>query len=219
MMSQAFSCVVVLFTCVVQQQQHHTSCPHGLDCFLSLSRNLTMSHLARFTSRLRLSTQLSRCFSSSEAFISKHNRPGATTPLVQHYRSSWPNTAHDLPADVEEPVLPPRTIDDNVLHFKLSARYDFGSSVFYPHLDYHPADFKVALLVKTADLGLNEEELKIFLRMVGPRYNQGRQELKLTCKRFPNRIENKRFLVLTLENLVAEAKNLSALTDVQKYEE
>jgi hypothetical protein len=151
--------------------------------------------------------------------ISKHNRPGASIPLVQHFRSSWPNTAHDLPVDVEEPILPPRTVDDNVLHFKLSARYDFGSSVFYPNLDYHPADFKVALMVKTADLGLNEEELKIFLVMVGPRYNQGRKEVKLTCKRFPNRIENKRFLVLTLENLLAEAKNLSSLTGVQKYEE
>ena len=179
-----------------------------------------MSSLARFASRLRLSTPLTRSFSSSEgSIIAKHNRPGASIPLVQHYRSSWPNTAHDLPADVEEPVLPPRTIDDSALHFKLSARYDFGSSVFYPHLDYHPADFKVALIVKIADLGLNEEEVKIFLRMVGPRHNHGRQEVKLTCKRFPNRIENKRFLVLTLENLVAEAKNLSAMTDIQKYEE
>lgn len=155
----------------------------------------------------------------AEVSLSKHNRAGATVPLVQHYRSSWPNTAHDLPADVPEPILPPRTVDDNVLSFKLSARYDFGSSVFYPNLDYHPADFKVSLNVRTADLGLSDEEVKIFLRMVGPRYNQGRKEVKLTCKRFSNRIENKRFLVLTLENLLAEARNLSAQTDVQKYEE
>lgn len=187
-----------------------------------------MSQVARFASRVsaRVSatpTQLmvarSLSSTSTNTSMSKHNRAGATTPLVQHYRGSWPNTAHDLPVDVEEPLLPPRTIDDKVLHFKLSARYDFGSSVFYPNLDYHPADFKVSLMVKTADLGLNEEELKIFLHMVGPRYNQGKKEVKLTCKRFPNRIENKRFLVLTLENLLAEAKNLSSLTDVQKYEE
>lgn len=177
-----------------------------------------MAQVFRVASRVR-HTGFSRCFSSEASFISKHNRAGASVPLVQHYRSSWPNTAHDLPVGVEEPVLPPRTIDDNVLHFKMSARYDFGSSIFYPHLDFHPADFKVALMVKTADLGLNEEEVKIFIRMVGPRYNPGRREVKLTCKRFPNRIENKRFLVLTLENLVAEAKNLSAFTDAQKYEE
>mmetsp|Transcript_835 Transcript_835/g.1445 ORF Transcript_835/g.1445 Transcript_835/m.1445 type:complete len:181 (-) Transcript_835:276-818(-) len=180
---------------------------------------MSMSGFVRFTSRIRSSNQITRILSTSEATFSKHNKPGATTPFLQHYRSTWPNTAHELPPDVEEPVLPPRTIDDKVLHFKLSARYDFGSSVFYPNLDYHPADFKVSMMVKTADLGLNEEELKIFLHMVGPRYNQGKREVKLTCKRFPNRIENKRFLVLTLENLLAEAKNLSSLTGVQKYEE
>ena len=174
--------------------------------------------LAAFTRRLKIPTQVRRLFSTGATF-SEHNRVGAAVPFVQHYRSQWPNFAHELPPDVEEPVLPPRTVDDSVLRFKLTSRYDFGSSIFYSHMDYHPADFKVALMVNTNDLGLNDEERKIFLRMVGPRYNQGRREVKLTCKRFPNRIENKRFLVLTLEKLLAEARRLSAITDIQKYEE
>ena len=42
--------------------------------------------------------------------------------------------------------------------------------------------------------------------MVGTRYNVGKKEIKLTCERFPNRIENKRYLVLLLENLVRVRK-------------
>ena len=157
---------------------------------------------------------LSRSFS-----VSKHVRPGASVPLVENYRRSWPNTQHELPEGIQEPELPKRTVDDSALRFKLNAKFDFGSSLFYSNLDYHPADFKVSLMVKTDDLGLNEEELRIFQRMVGPRYNPGRKEVKLTCKRFPNRIENKRYLVYLLETLLAEARNLSAMSDVQKYEE
>jgi hypothetical protein len=49
--------------------------------------------------------------------------------------------------------------------------------------------------------------------MVGTRYNVGKKEIKLTCERFPNRIENKRYLVLLLENLVRECKKLFAMSD------
>ena len=49
--------------------------------------------------------------------------------------------------------------------------------------------------------------------MVGSRYNVGKKEIKLTCERFPNRIENKRYLVLLLENLVSECKKLYAMSD------
>ncbi len=49
--------------------------------------------------------------------------------------------------------------------------------------------------------------------MVGSRYNVGKKEIKLTCERFPNRIENKRYLVLLLENLVGECKKLYAMSD------
>lgn len=59
------------------------------------------------------------------------------------------------------------------------------------------------------DLGLAAEEEAIFKEMVGKRYNQGRKEVKLTCNSFPNRIENKRYLVTLLENLVAEARRLA----------
>ena len=47
--------------------------------------------------------------------------------------------------------------------------------------------------------------------MVGPRYNVGKQELKLTASRFNNRIENKRYLLFILENLLLETKRITSL--------
>lgn len=63
------------------------------------------------------------------------------------------------------------------------------------------------------DLGLQQRELEVFKEMVGRRVNLGRRELKLTCEQFPNRVENKRYVVYLLEKLVAEAKRLTAEED------
>ena len=49
--------------------------------------------------------------------------------------------------------------------------------------------------------------------MIGPRFNTGRREVKLTTDRFPNRIENKKYLINLMDNLVQEAKNLNAIRD------
>ena len=49
--------------------------------------------------------------------------------------------------------------------------------------------------------------------MVGPRYNTGKQEIKLVSDRFPNRIENKRYLILLLEKLIADAKRIDGIAD------
>mmetsp|Transcript_13516 Transcript_13516/g.20305 ORF Transcript_13516/g.20305 Transcript_13516/m.20305 type:complete len:172 (+) Transcript_13516:173-688(+) len=144
------------------------------------------------------------------ASFAKHNHAGANAPYIQHYRNTWPETVNTLPQHVPEPELPPRTVPDSVLRFELTGRFDTGASIFYPHMNSHPADFKVALKVSIQDLNLNPEELKVFLRMVGPRYNHHRREVRIVCKQFPNRIENKRFAVLTLEKLLKEARNIAA---------
>lgn len=65
--------------------------------------------------------------------------------------------------------------------------------------------------VYISDLALTKEEEYILIRMLVKRYNTGRREIKLTSERFPNRIENKRYLVYLLENLVAEAKKLAII--------
>jgi len=66
------------------------------------------------------------------------------------------------------------------------------------------------------DLGLSNEEQNIFIEMVGKRYNVGKREVKLTAERFPNRIENKRYLILLLESLIVETKRLIKLPN--KYQ-
>jgi len=108
-------------------------------------------------------------------------------------------------------AVPKRTIPDSKLRFQLKASFSQGSSIFYPHLKFHPADFKVGLVVNTADLGLSEDELAVFLEMVGPRYNQGKRIVRLTAERFPNRIENKKYLILLLEKLLLETRRIAKL--------
>jgi hypothetical protein len=71
--------------------------------------------------------------------------------------------------------------------------------------------------VAAKDLPLTPEELQVFIRMVGPRYDNAKKVLRIICKRFPNRIENKRFSVLLLERLLAEARRLTA--EGLEYEE
>lgn len=58
---------------------------------------------------------------------------------------------------------------------------------------------------------MSKDEEYILIRMVAKRFNVGRREIRLTSERFPNRIENKRYLIYLLENLVAEAKNLAVI--------
>jgi small subunit ribosomal protein S35 len=63
------------------------------------------------------------------------------------------------------------------------------------------------------DLGLAKDEQHVFIEMVGKRFNQGKKEVTLTADRFPNRIENKRYLIVVLENLVSESKRIAALPE------
>jgi hypothetical protein len=70
----------------------------------------------------------------------------AQMPLLQYYRSSWPDGKPDtkFPLDAK---LPPRTVPDSALRFELSASSKKGMAVLYSHLPINPADYKVALWV------------------------------------------------------------------------
>jgi len=63
------------------------------------------------------------------------------------------------------------------------------------------------------DLPLNDEERQIFVRMVGPRIKVGNGEVKLTCDKFPNKMENRKYLVFQLEKLLKEARRLATIKD------
>ena len=160
--------------------------------------------------------------------VKEHLRRNAPVPLIQHFRSTWPDvlqhgsSAPELDAALQ---IPPRTVPDDKLRFQMRTSFNHGTDIFYPHMKIHPADFKVSLLVSSNplldhvhallqvsidDLGLQQRELEVFREMVGRRVNPGRRELKLVCEQFPNRVENKRYVIYLLEKLLAEAKRLTA---------
>ena len=147
-----------------------------------------------------------RCFSS---VISKHQGPRAARPLIGHYKPKWPMaTQKPLPKEFS-PVS--RTVANEKLRFQFKTTFGHGSAILYPHLKFHPGDFKVGLVVKVEGCGFTSElEKEVFIEMVGPRYNTSKKEVRLTSERFPNRIENKKYLINLLEKLIAESKMLAA---------
>jgi hypothetical protein len=146
------------------------------------------------------------CSSSSPLPIAPNARVVSTK-----YSTAWPH-AEDKPLKQEIGGAPlPRTIPDDVLNFQMKATFTPGSSIFYPHLKHHPADYKVGLVVKINDLNLNKMEAAVFKEMVGPRFNQGKGEVRLTGEKFPNRLENRKYLIYLLENLLADSRRIAAV--------
>jgi len=141
-------------------------------------------------------------------------------PLLEKFHGQWPQPSDvnrtDGPNNRSLPNPPPRTVAAEKLKFEITSSFEHGTSILYPHLEFNPADYKVALHVSINDLGLGPEEKVIFIEMVGSRYNQGKREVRLTADRFPNRIENKRYLVVLLENLISETKKL--YKEASKYQ-
>ena len=149
------------------------------------------------------------CSSEVVASLHLHNSKTAARPLISQYRSRWPRPAKRAVAEDLKPIA--RTVPSDKLQFQFRATFGHGTSILYPHLKFHPADFKVGLVVKVDDCGFKSDmERDIFIEMVGTRYNTGKKEVRLTTDRFSNRVENKRYLTLLLERLIAESKKLAA---------
>lgn len=162
-----------------------------------------------YRSTVALGARISRRALSSSPDLGKHTSRSSQRPLVQFFRTSWPDPAPAAPA--AEAVLPKRTVPDDVLQFTLKASTQHGSAIFYPHMKMNPADRKVRLDVALRDLGLTPEQEKVFIAMVGPRYSPGNKMVRLISDQFANRIENKRYLITVLENLLAESRRIAAL--------
>ena len=154
-------------------------------------------------------TTMRACSSEVVASLHLHNSKTAARPLISQYRSRWPRPAKRAVAEDLKPIA--RTVPSDKLQFQFRATFGHGTSILYPHLKFHPADFKVGLVVKVDDCGFKSDmERDIFIEMVGKRYNTGKKEVRLTTDRFSNRVENKRYLTLLLERLIAESKKLAA---------
>lgn len=83
-----------------------------------------------------------RCASN----VPYHHDRTSSSPLIEHYRSAWPDVRPDVPEDVQI-ELPERTIPDEHLRFNFTTTFSPGGSYFFTHLESNPADFKVLMKV------------------------------------------------------------------------
>jgi hypothetical protein len=89
---------------------------------------------------------------SSYPSINPHMTPSSPKPLVEHYRPTWPESPLPPVPEKEEfnglfPLAETREIPASVLRFQMQATFSHGNSIFYKHLHFNPADYKVGLLV------------------------------------------------------------------------
>lgn len=73
----------------------------------------------------------------------------------------------------------------------------------------HPSEHRVILQVSTDKLPLSPQEQDILKEIVGSRWNEERQELRLQSTQFGSRIENKRHLVSMLDRIVLSCQRLA----------
>ncbi|KAM0335842.1 hypothetical protein ACHAQA_000892 [Verticillium albo-atrum] len=71
----------------------------------------------------------------------------------------------------------------------------------------HPADKKVVVQFSPADLGLTTVQANKLKKLVGPRYDPGKDIIKMSCESFDQPAQNKRFLSDQVDTLVAAAKD------------
>ncbi|OJJ49246.1 hypothetical protein ASPZODRAFT_129662 [Penicilliopsis zonata CBS 506.65] len=115
--------------------------------------------------------------------------------------------AWDMPAlsSLAEPfTLPPKT---HLLRFRYTTYMG----------EQHPAESKVVVELCSKDLvpdHLTEAQRQTFLKLVGPRYNPQTDTVRMSCEKFVNRAQNKRYLGELVGSLLHEAKNGDAFADI-----
>jgi hypothetical protein len=145
-----------------------------------------------------------RCFS-----IHHYNSPNSHAPLIERYRPSWPDADFELVDQSQFPQLPPRTVPDDLFNFEYRTSSTKGTAKFYTHLMVNPADIRVRAKFYLKDMPLSKLEKQIFVGLLGPRYNVGNQQFKLTCEKFQNRLENSKYIIFLLESLLADARRIA----------
>lgn len=107
--------------------------------------------------------------------------------------------------DLAKPfTLPPET---HILRFRYTTYMG----------EQHPAEPKVVVELSTKDLTpkyLTEAQRQTFIKLVGPRYNPDTDIVRMSCERFNNRAQNKRYLGDVVNALVKEAKEGDSYADV-----
>lgn len=82
----------------------------------------------------------------------------------------------------------------------------------------HPAQKKVVLEFVTKELaetaGLNEVQRSKFIKIIGSRYNPDKDLVKMSCEKFENQAQNKRYLGDLVNKIIAESKTGDMFEDV-----
>jgi hypothetical protein len=96
-------------------------------------------------------------------------------------------------------------IPESALRFKTTS---YGRYVLPPYVS--PGEHRVTVKVPLSAIPFhNPSEKEILLQIVGSRYNKERDFIQLTAEKFASRIENKRYLVGIIEQIVANARRLA----------
>ncbi|KAL7514371.1 hypothetical protein ACHAXN_011552 [Cyclotella atomus] len=96
-------------------------------------------------------------------------------------------------------------IPESALRFKTSS---YGRFVLPPYVC--PGEHRVTVKVPLSAIPFNNSsERVILLQIVGSRYNKDKDFLQLSAEKFASRIENVRYLVDTIEKIVAGARKLA----------
>lgn len=94
-------------------------------------------------------------------------------------------------------------IPESALRFRTTS---YGRYVLPPYVA--PGEHRVTVKVALAAIPFaNEQERDVFLQIVGPRFRKG--DLQLSSEKFASRIENKRYLVEQIEQIVSGARTVA----------
>jgi hypothetical protein len=89
------------------------------------------------------------------------------------------------------------------------ATTSYGRIMLEPHV--HPTEHKVVVKVNVPRLPLSTAtELHVLREILGARFSEERNEIRLACNLFGSRIENKRHVVTQLDQIILSCQRIAA---------
>ena len=178
---------------------------------MRLNQSRSLNNLTISGPRVALSSQSfnARRLNSTHAASQDDNNSDYISPFKDFFEMIQENkitTGTDANDYSELPLKTLRCgIPETALRFKTVA---YGRLALAPYVQ--PQEHKVTMKVNLEDIPFdNDLEKEIFFQIVGPRFNDSKQELTLTSSQFASRIENKRHAVSMLERIMESSKFLA----------
>eukprot|EP01083_Nonionella_stella_P081086 223194_1 len=171
-----------------------------------VSRQLIRKPDGSHSRKLALALYKNRMSSSSAATHASASSSNYSSPYADMFQTMKKN---QFPSFQDSPLEIPELkcgISENVLTFRTTC-YDRLMAPPYVHTN----EYKVTLQVNLDNLPLKSDlEKKIFRQIVGARFNEDHNKLKMVSNQFASRIENKRHLCWMLDRIVLNSQRLAA---------